>query len=167
MPRSRAIEEIDQHGNVLKTYRSIADLLRDQNLHPGGGSYIKKCITENRPYKGQILRYKPYDLADDEVFKPSTYPEFEISNYGTARLRNGAYTKGCRVGDYFRVCLGKKGSPSLHREVAIAFIPNPENKPTVNHKIKVRDGGTNHVSNLEWATMREQAIHRDSKDLPL
>lgn len=141
--------------------------MRSHNLHPGGGSYIKDRIEKQKPYKGYVLRYKPYDLADDEVFKPSSYPEFEISNYGTARLRNGAYTKGSKVGDYYRLCLGKKGSPALHREVAIAFLPNPENKPTVNHKIKVRHGGTNHVSNLEWATMKEQAIHRDIKFLPL
>jgi len=46
----------------------------------------------------------------------------------------------------------------LHRVVAEAFIPNPDNKPTVNHK----DGKplNNVVTNLEWATMAEQNTHK-------
>lgn len=56
-----------------------------------------------------------------------------------------------------------KKTISVHRLVAIAFIPNPENKRTVNHK----DGNkeNNYMSNLEWATDSEQTIHAISNGL--
>ena len=50
-----------------------------------------------------------------------------------------------------------KMSFKVHREVAKAFIPNPNNLPQVNHIDG--DKSNNCVSNLEWVTNRENANH--------
>lgn len=52
---------------------------------------------------------------------------------------------------------GLKQYIPVHRMVAIAFIPNPENKPFVNHI----DGNkqNNVVTNLEWVTAQENTLH--------
>ena len=62
--------------------------------------------------------------------------------------------------NYYRITLSKNGITkmyTLHRIIAITFIPNPEHKTQINHK----DGNklNNNVNNLEWCTISENMIH--------
>jgi len=60
--------------------------------------------------------------------------------------------------EYVNLCVkGVRRKESVHRLVAISFLPNPENKYSVNH---IDANGSNNVlSNLEWATQQEQINH--------
>lgn len=102
---------------------------------------------------------------------------YEVSNKGRIRSKdrvnitkagNESFYKGqirTPVLDqkgYLRVTLkarsiNRKETIKVHRAVAQAFIPNPENKSQVNHINEIKTD--NSVENLEWVTNYENAIH--------
>ena len=87
---------------------------------------------------------------------------YSVSNLGRvySRRRERFLTPIITKMGYQRVHLSVDGNVetrAIHRLVAQAFIPNPENKPTVNHINEVKTD--NRVENLEWATNLEQNIH--------
>ena len=68
-----------------------------------------------------------------------------------------------RKDGYLQVCLSKNGkakSFGLHQLLALAYIPNPENKPTVDH-IDINPSNNN-LSNLRWATQSEQLENQNA-----
>jgi hypothetical protein len=77
----------------------------------------------------------------------------------TSRLGRVLAVQKSNVG-YFRVELwdnGRGKKHSIHRLLAEAFIPNPDNKPHVNHIDG--DKANNALSNLEWVTQSENQKH--------
>lgn len=94
---------------------------------------------------------------------------YQISNLGRLRhsktlyIRMPFYNKMHKYEQHSILINGEDKLLKIHRLVAQAFIPNPENKPTVNHINCIKTD--NRVENLEWATMREQNLHLLSRGL--
>lgn len=100
------------------------------------------------------------------------YPNYRIWEDGTVescyKLKTNKVTDTWRQvkwvfdksSGYFVVtlCHGKtRQNKRVHRLMAEAFIPNPENKPHVNHKNLIKTD--NWLDNFEWATEQENTIH--------
>lgn len=103
---------------------------------------LENLILENNKLIAEFMGYK---ICSDGVI---------IGKYGKSlKLYTGS-------SNYLQANLYSKGSSKtflLHRLLAICFIPNPENKPEVNHI----DGDklNNELSNLEWVSRSENINH--------
>ena len=102
--------------------------------------------------KNIIEGFEEYEVSETgNVYNLRTcIPEFNHIETLSKRIdRAGYYT--------VRLYSGKPVTKYLHRLIAEAFIPNPENKKYINHK----DGNklNNKVNNLEWTTHKENVNH--------
>ena len=95
-----------------------------------------------------------------------TYSEYHGERVWKSRIlkeKNPNNKKGRRDK---RIDLWKDGKPKsllVSRVIATTFIPNPENKKSVNHIDG--DHRNNHVENLEWASYNENSNHAFDNDL--
>ena len=89
------------------------------------------------------------------------YPEYEVSNGGEVRRGGRVLKPTPNSRGYSMVRLGRNNNKYVHRLVASAFIPNPDNKPQVDHINRIRTD--NRVENLRWATVSENQINKPTR----
>ena len=90
------------------------------------------------------------------------FPRYEISDTGVCRNKEtGLVLKATKSGNRYLVvelCApGVQKMRMIHRLVALAFLPNPQNLPYVNHKDF--DPLNNRIENLEWVDARGNYQH--------
>lgn len=89
-----------------------------------------------------------------------------INSKGVKRMVKSSIPKSRKSNrGYLRIQLHKNGTSkefSIHRLVAEAFIPNPNNLPCVNHKDE--NPLNNHVDNLEWCTYKYNSNYGTSRE---
>ena len=130
--------------------------------------YTNCCECWNQPFLD-----KSVDKSDnteqvnhpeqEEVWKPiENFALYEVSSIGRIRNKETGYIKNPGIGKrgYPVVSLranGKMYLRTVHTIFARAFIPNPENKPYINHINGIKTDYS--IENLEWVTSRENCIH--------
>lgn len=95
--------------------------------------------------------------------------KYQVSNYGNVRSLNFERKKICKnikpiikSTGYYVVTLSYKQC-LIHRLVANAFLPNPSNKPVIDHINTIKSD--NNVDNLRWSTVKENVNNPISKKL--
>jgi len=123
-------------------------------------SFVKKY--KYRGYRKQ--EYEDFSIIDGEIWKElENYPEIKVSNIG--RILKGdkiAILKKDKNG-YVRITIKDKNNKNhhigVHRLVALAFIPNTDNKPEVDHINTKKDD--NRACNLRWVWATENIIDNE------
>lgn len=150
----------DEAGRV---YNEAVDKYHDGKGYKNKIGVSNKGFSKRNTYEGQVLNPKKRNKMKSASVKDGLFEVFEDSEIYKHQHGQVVLAKkfnSSRNGMYHYVSAtvnGKQKHYSVHRLVAEAFCPNPDNKPHVNH---IDGNGHNNLpSNLEWCTPSENTQH--------
>ena len=167
-------------GSVTATYNELKDLIPNINsiyiekvlykekFPEISDEYFEKNQWKRQDYHEPGSALYTFTTGPDETWKDINYKDikpnmYEVSNYGRVRnKKTGESIALIRRKDKYVVCHcmcinNFRKAFRIHQLVATAFIPNPLNKPWVNHKDL--NPSNNYIKNLEWCTEIENVVH--------
>ena len=156
----------DSNGLITKTVSN-----RTHGIHKNISYCINRKTKNGKDRTAYGFKWK-YDYSFEDQYKDDIWFEipfeiigcknFNISRNGVIKKPGDRITKGSNQGGYLLIYITNsinniKKKWRIHRLMAMVFLPNPDNKPQVNHKDG--DKKNNKLSNLEWVTRKENIQH--------
>lgn len=155
----------DNKKTYILIHRIIAELFIE---NPNSYSYIRHLdgnkinnYFKNLEYISQKTSIVSYDeIINEEWIDITIDTNFQVSNKGRVRNKNMNSLMKQRINPdgYNVISIGLKKCVLVHRLVAIAFIHNPNNYPSVDHIDRTKNN--NNLENLRWSTPKKQCENR-------
>jgi hypothetical protein len=164
---SRAVDQYTLDDKFIKHFESLDDAADEVGCSHGNISRV--CSGHQKSAKGYIWKYAPKEEKAEALDETrdwivlDEYPRYKISKDGKVysmlykRVMKGSTTE---EGRKYVTVTNKDGvlkTIAVHRLVAMAYIPNPNNYPVVNHLDG--DPSNNNIENLEWCSYSRNAKH--------
>jgi hypothetical protein len=169
----KRVIQLTSEGDVIAEYDSALDAYAATGIH--NSAISKVCLGTG--YSKTAGGYR-WEFADEPANPKVNMDELDMNEWRVNEkypshlfsIKGEIYNiktrtvlhqnKEKKPKEYIRLHLNESGVKEpeyVHKLIAETFIPNPENKPYVNHKDG--DKHNNCVDNLEWATAKENCQH--------